>query len=151
MKRRTLRTKFLVVVTPSFKLTPSPYSFFFPGYLRGRTWELASSSKQGCVGWEGEVYIKTPLVYFWQWFRLLTEEWHPVDVRIGRPRDEGLFTVPLCWASRHHSRIHTGLHHFTEIGHIFHNKYIFDNKNTFKVEIWPVSCLNDYEIQDRGL
>ena len=36
--------------------------------------ELASSSKQGCVGWGGEVYIKTPLVYFWQWFRLLTEE-----------------------------------------------------------------------------
>ena len=49
------------------------------------------------------------------------------------------------------ARIHTGFHRFTEIGHIFHNKYIFDNKNTFKVGIWPVSCLNDYEIQERGL
>ena len=49
------------------------------------------------------------------------------------------------------ARIHTGFHRFTEIGHIFHNKYSFDNKNTSKVGIWPVSCLNDYEIQERGL
>ena len=49
------------------------------------------------------------------------------------------------------AQIHTGFHRFTEIGHIFHNKYNFDNKNTSKVGIWPVSCLNDYEIQERRL
>ena len=47
--------------------------------------------------------------------------------------------------------IHTDFHRFTEIGHIFHIKYIFDNKNTFQVEIWPISCLNDSETQERGL
>ena len=49
------------------------------------------------------------------------------------------------------ARIHTGFHRFMEIGHTFHNKYIFDNKNTFKVEIWPISFLNDYETQERRL
>ena len=34
------------------------------------------------------------------------------------------------------ARIHTGFHRFTEIGRIFHNKYIFSNKNAFQVEIW---------------
>ena len=29
------------------------------------------------------------------------------------------------------ARIHTGFHRFTEIGQIFHNKYIFDNKKHF--------------------
>ena len=28
---------------------------------------------------------------------------------------------------------------FNEIGHIFHDKFIFHNKNTFQVEIWPIS------------
>ena len=29
-----------------------------------------------------------------------------------------------------HARIHTSYHRFTEMGQIFHNKYIFDNKKT---------------------
>ena len=58
---------------------------------------------------------------------------------------------PLHFIYSLQARIHTGFHRFTEIGHIFHNKYIFDNKNTFKAGIWPVSCLNDYEIQETGL
>ena len=29
------------------------------------------------------------------------------------------------------ARIHTGFHRFTEIGHIFHTKYIFNNKKHF--------------------
>ena len=33
-------------------------------------------------------------------------------------------------------------------GQIFHNKYIL---NTFQVEIWPISRLNDSEIQERDL
>ena len=33
----------------------------------------------------------------------------------------------------------------------FHNKYIFNNKNTFQFEIWPISYLNDSETQERGL
>ena len=48
-------------------------------------------------------------------------------------------------------RIHTGFHHFMEIGHFFHNKYVVNNKNTFQVEIWPIFCLNDSETQERGL
>ena len=48
-------------------------------------------------------------------------------------------------------RIHTGFHRFTEIGHIFHIKYIFKNENTFQVEIWAISHLNDSETQERGL
>ena len=49
-------------------------------------------------------------------------------------------------------QIHTGFHRFTEIGHIFHIKiYIFKNENTFQVEIWPISHLNDSETQERGL
>ena len=27
----------------------------------------------------------------------------------------------------------------------------FDKNKTFQVDVWPVSCLNDSEIQDRGL
>ena len=50
-----------------------------------------------------------------------------------------------------HARIHTGFHRFAEIGHIFHIKCIFNNKNTFQVEIWPISRLNDSETQERGL
>ena len=49
-------------------------------------------------------------------------------------------------------RIHTGFHRFTEIGHIFLIKiYIFKNENTFQVEIWSISHLNDSETQERGL
>ena len=47
------------------------------------------------------------------------------------------------------TRIHTGLHLFTKIGQILHNFFI--TKNTFQIEIWPISCLNDSEIQERGL
>ena len=44
------------------------------------------------------------------------------------------------------ARIHIGFQHFTEIGQIFRNKYIVNNKkNTFQVETWPISCLNDSE------
>ena len=46
---------------------------------------------------------------------------------------------------------HADFHGFGEIGHIFHDKYIFNNKHTFQVEIWPISCLNDSETQERGL
>ena len=35
----------------------------------------------------------------------------------------------------HWARIHTD---FTEIGRIFHKKYIFRNKKAFQVEIWKV-------------
>ena len=45
----------------------------------------------------------------------------------------------------------SSFHRFTEIGHIFHNKHIVNNKNTFQVEIWPIFCLNDSETQERGL
>ena len=41
------------------------------------------------------------------------------------------------------AQIHTGFHCFTEIGHIFHNKYNYLKKNTFQVEIRPIFCLND--------
>ena len=34
--------------------------------------------------------------------------------------------------------IHTGFHRFTEIGHIVHNKYIFNTKNFVQVEIWKM-------------
>ena len=44
------------------------------------------------------------------------------------------------------ARIHINFHRFREIGQIFHNKYILNNKkNTFQVEIWPISYLNDAE------
>ena len=36
------------------------------------------------------------------------------------------------------ARIHTGCHRFTEIGRIFHNKYILSNKNNFQFEIWKM-------------
>ena len=42
-------------------------------------------------------------------------------------------------------RIHTGFYRFTAIGHIFHNRYTLNNKNTFQVETWPISCMNDSE------
>ena len=38
-----------------------------------------------------------------------------------------------------------------KIGQIFHNKYSFNKKKTFQVEIWPISRLNDSETQERGL
>ena len=56
-----------------------------------------------------------------------------------------------CFDSLLQVRIHTGFHRFTEIGHTFHVKYILKNKNTFQVEIWPISQLNDSETQERGL
>ena len=56
-----------------------------------------------------------------------------------------------CFDSILQVRIHTGFQRFTEIGHTFHVKYIFKNKNTFQVEIWPISQLNDSETQERGL
>ena len=36
------------------------------------------------------------------------------------------------------ARIQTGFHRFTEIGRIFNDKYIFNNKKAFQVEIWNV-------------
>ena len=35
------------------------------------------------------------------------------------------------------ARIHTGFHHFKEIGQIVH-KYIFNTKNFVQVEIWKM-------------
>ena len=49
------------------------------------------------------------------------------------------------------ARIHTGFHRFMEIGQIFHNKYIFNNKNTFQVETWAICYLSDSKTQERGL
>ena len=74
---------------------------------------------------------------------------------------------------------HNGFHRFTEIGQIFHNKYISNHKKlsklkscsiypTYNMEInlyewirmhgftreernWPISCLNGLETQERGL
>ena len=43
------------------------------------------------------------------------------------------------------ARIHTSFYRSTEIGRIFHNKYTLNNKNTFQVEIWPISFMNDSE------
>ena len=49
------------------------------------------------------------------------------------------------------ARIHTGFHHCTEIGRFFIiNTFLF-KKNTFQVEFWPISRLNDSENQERGL
>ena len=51
-------------------------------------------------------------------------------------------TMSSCWRfikrTIGQARIHTGFHPFTEIGRIFHNKYIFNNKNAFQVEIWKM-------------
>ena len=65
-----------------------------------------------------------------------------------KQRSRMLWLSRLDWADPAQAWIHTV---FTEIDHIFHNKYIFNNKNTFQDEIWPVSCLNDSETQERGL
>ena len=48
-------------------------------------------------------------------------------------------------------QIYISFHRFMEIGHIFHTKYIFNDKNTFQVEIWLISCLNDSETPEIGL
>ena len=37
------------------------------------------------------------------------------------------------------ARIHTGFHRFTEIGHIFHNKYIFNNEKLSKLKSCSIS------------
>ena len=51
-------------------------------------------------------------------------------------------TKASCWRFTKRTiaqaRIHTGFHTFTEIGRIFHNKYIFSNKNAFQVGIWKM-------------
>ena len=44
----------------------------------------------------------------------------------------GLFSTPPWHRDvTTQARIHTGFHRFTEIGHIFHTKYIFNNKKHF--------------------
>ena len=54
------------------------------------------------------------------------------------------------------ARINTGFHRFTEIGQIFHNRYI--EEKTFQVarlhprrRNWSISCVNNSETQERGL
>ena len=66
---------------------------------------------------------------------------------------DSLFTNVKIWCfdSILQMRIYTGFRRFTEIGHIFHIKYISKNKNTFQVEIRSISHLNDSETQGRGL
>ena len=80
--------------------------------------------------------------------------------------------ILLCEQRRtDHRRVHkqaqtrTGFQRFTEIGQIFHNKYIFNKKNFpgwnlengldkyfIRGELnWPISHLNDTETQERGL
>ena len=50
------------------------------------------------------------------------------------------------------ARIHTGFHRFTEIGQVFHNKYIFNNnRRTFQVEIWKMVCTNVFFFQFTGI
>ena len=50
------------------------------------------------------------------------------------------------------AQIHTGFHCCTEIGRFFIiNILLLRKKNTFQVEMWPISRLNDSEIQERGL
>ena len=39
-------------------------------------------------------------------------------------------------------RVHTSFHPFTEIGQIFHDKYVFNNNRTFQVEIWKMVWTN---------
>ena len=48
------------------------------------------------------------------------------------------------------ARIHTGFHRFTEIGRIFHNKYIFSNKNAEIFKLKSGKCwtlLASYPLQ----
>ena len=40
------------------------------------------------------------------------------------------------------ARIHTGFHRFTEIGQIFHNKYIFDKKKLSKLKYKKIEWTN---------
>jgi len=49
--------------------------------------------------------------------------------------------------------VYLRLKQFCEIGQIFHNEYIFDNKKNFPniIKILPISGLNDSETQERGL
>ena len=42
--------------------------------------------------------------------------------------------------------IHTSFHPFTEIGQIFHNKYVFNNNRTFQVEIWKIVWTKLYNV-----
>ena len=65
-----------------------------------------------------------------------------------KQRSRMLWSSRLDWVDPAQAWIHTV---FTEINHNFHHKYIFNNKNTFQDEIWPISCLNDSETQERGL
>ena len=53
--------------------------------------------------------------------------------------------------------IHTSFHRFMEIGQIFHNRHIKEKLSKLQGFIparrrnWPIFCLNDSEIQERGL
>ena len=50
-------------------------------------------------------------------------------------------TMASCWRFSKRTigqaRIHTGFHPFTEIDRIFHNKYIFSDRNAFQVQHFP--------------
>ena len=60
--------------------------------------------------------------------------------------EKGLVNQPM------QARIHTCFHRFTEIGQVFHNKYIFNNScRTFQVEIWKMVWTNVFFFQFPGI
>ena len=53
---------------------------------------------------------------------------------------------------RSQARIHTGFHRFTEIGQVFHNKYIFNNScRAFQIEICKMVWTNVFFFQFTGI
>ena len=59
-------------------------------------------------------------------------------------QDSGWYNVQLHHC--HQAPIHTDFHHFSEIGQIFHNKYIFNKKTLSKLKSgkWLINTLWDF-------
>ena len=51
--------------------------------------------------------------------------------------DRKLLVVEFSDKGSFQARIHTGFHHLTEIGQIFHNKYIFNKKKLSTASLHP--------------